>query len=133
MKGEFTGELTITSIDKTCKKWKLEHDVSFDIGYKGSGRTILVPKGSITDGATTSVFRGIYPAWSVYSRAAVIHDYLCDLKKDGTPHPLAPKYTDIDYVLWEAAIAVGTNRFNAFIIWCAVSVYHYVRYGLDKA
>lgn len=73
---EFT-KLLIVSPLPDGKKWVLRDEFSYDIGYKGSGNTITVPKGFVTDFASVPrVFWNIYPRWGKYGNAAVIHDYL---------------------------------------------------------
>lgn len=79
----FTGELTITEVDGRHGVWRLEQPLPYEVGFKGSGRWVIAPAEMTTDGATTMVFRPILPAWGTYSRAAVIHDHLCQLLRAG--------------------------------------------------
>jgi len=57
--------------------WQLNEEFDYEIGVKGSGKTIHVPKGYITDFASVpKIFWNIFPPTGKYGKAAVIHDYL---------------------------------------------------------
>lgn len=113
----FTGEVTVTQLAVKSKLWRLEHDLVFEVGYEGSGQEIVVPKGFITDGATIPQWLwGLLPCWGTYSRAAVIHDYLC-WKLHGTPHPLAPTRDKADAIFREAMRVCGTGPVTRFIVY----------------
>ena len=56
------------------RKWRLLKPVVCIAGEK----KIIVPEGFETDGASVPrIFWPICPAWSTYTNAAVVHDYLC--------------------------------------------------------
>lgn len=116
----FTGELTITEV--TWRVWRLEQDLVFEVGHEGSGRRIVVPKGFMTDGASVpQALWSLLPTWGRYSRAAVIHDYLCFLITKGQPHPEAPTRQEADDIFREAMRVVGTGTITRFILyWGAV-------------
>ncbi|RYD62768.1 MAG: DUF1353 domain-containing protein, partial [Verrucomicrobiaceae bacterium] len=83
----FTGSLTITEVALNWRVWRVEQDFTYEVGDKGSGRYITVPKGFVTDGASVPQFLwSLFPAWGSYSRAAVIHDLLCHLCHSPMPH-----------------------------------------------
>jgi hypothetical protein len=64
---------------------------------------IAVPKGFVTDGASVPQFLwSLLPVWANWSSAAVIHDYLCALIANNTPHPEAPTRYDADRIFLEA-------------------------------
>ena len=119
----FTGELTITEIDARRGLWRLEQPLPYEVGHKGSGRWVIAPAGMTTDGATTMLFRPILPAWGTYSRAAVIHDRLCDLLRAGTPHPEAPTYAAAARVYREAAKVSGTSLPVRWAMWAAIRLW----------
>lgn len=57
-------------------KWAVLNAFDYDIGELG-GEKIIVPKGFITDFASTPRFLWrIFPPWGPYRKAAVIHDWL---------------------------------------------------------
>jgi Protein of unknown function (DUF1353) len=106
----FTDELTVTHLDANWKLWRVERDFVYEVGAKGSGQTISVPKGFITDGASVpQLFWAVLPAWGSYSRAALVHDYLCYLLHKGTPHAEAPTRKRADQIFWEAMKVCGTS------------------------
>ena len=58
------------------RTWVTRKEFGYDIGEEGSGDTIDVPKGFMTDFA--SVPRPLWaflPRWGKYGNTAVIHDY----------------------------------------------------------
>lgn len=57
--------------------WVLRRKFSYDVGQEGSGETIAVPAGFITDFASVPrPLWAVFPKWGKYGNAAVIHDYL---------------------------------------------------------
>ena len=71
----FTEILTVSPL-ADGKTWVIRRDFGYDIGEEGSGNTIDVPIGFMTDFA--SVPRPLWallPRWGKYGNAAVIHDY----------------------------------------------------------
>jgi hypothetical protein len=58
------------------RTWITRRDFGYDVGAEGSGDTIDVPIGFMTDFASVPrVFWAILPQWGKYGNAAVIHDY----------------------------------------------------------
>lgn len=72
---KFTDELIVRSFDK---KWELVKPFSFY--YKKPNKTIqtiVIPKGFITDFASTPrILYPIIPPIGIYNKACIIHDYL---------------------------------------------------------
>lgn len=123
----FTGALTITELDAGRGLWRLEQELPYEVGSEGSNRWVIAPAGMTTDGATTMLFRPILPAWGTYSRAAVIHDHLCDLLRAGSPHPEAPTYATAARVFREAAKVTGTSLPVRWTMWAAIRVWFALR------
>ncbi|WP_442780893.1 DUF1353 domain-containing protein [Caulobacter sp. SL161] len=123
----FTGELTITELNARKGLWRLEEQLRYEVGSKGSGRWVIAPAGMTTDGATTMIFRPILPAWGTYSRAAVIHDHLCDLLRAGRPHPEAQTYAAAARVFREAAKVAGTSLPVRWAMWAAIRLWFALR------
>lgn len=99
----FTGKLTVSHMDVDWRLWMLEQPFIYEVGAKGSGRVIEVPKGFMTDGASVPRFLwAVLPTWGSYSRAAVIHDYLLYCLARGEPHPEAPTREAADLIFDEA-------------------------------
>ena len=101
--GAFTSELTITQLSGNdthgWRLWRLAEPLIYEVGGRGSGRVILVSKGFITDGPSIPQFLwSILPVWASWSRAGVIHDYLCYLIALNNPHPEAPTRDHADRI-----------------------------------
>ena len=73
---KFTRPLIVSPLPDG-KRWVLREEFSYDIGSKGSGDSVIVPVGFVTDFATVPrLFWTVYPKWGKYGNAAVVHDYL---------------------------------------------------------
>lgn len=117
----FTGSLTITHLDADWRLWRLEQPLQYDIGELGSGRTVVVPAGFVTDGASVPrPLWSVLPTWGRYSRAAVIHDFLCRAVAEGKPHPQAPDRKTADAIFYEAMAVCGVNGAVRLTMWAAV-------------
>ena len=123
----FTGPLAIIELDARRGLWRLGQALGYEVGFKGSGRWVIVPAGQITDGATTMAFRPLLPAWASYSRAAAVHDHLCDLIMAGTPHPEAPTYRAAARVFREAAKVCGTSLLVRWAMWAGIRLWFALR------
>ena len=122
----FTGDLTVTQLDIDWRLWRLEHDFMYEVGDKGSGKEILVPKGFLTDGASVPQFLwNFLPSWGSYSRAALVHDYLCYRLHDGRPHEHAPTRPDADRIFAEAMKVCGTGRLMRAVMYVGVRIGDY--------
>jgi len=107
----FTGPLALLHHHADWRRWELLQPLCYELGEKGSGRTITAPEGFITDGASVPRFLWAFlPTWGSYSRAAVIHDYLLWRIARGDPHPEAPTRAEADRVFDEAVCVCGTPR-----------------------
>ena len=72
----FTKILTISPLPDGSS-WYLRHPFGYDVGEKGSGDTVEVPVGYMTDFASVPrLFWILFPRWGKYGNAAVIHDFL---------------------------------------------------------
>jgi len=123
----FTAPLTITELDGRKGLWRVERELPYEEGHEGSGRWIIVPTGWPTDGATTMWFRWLYAAWGPWSRAAALHDHLCDLIKAGTPHPLAPTYAEAARIFRQAAKVGGTSLVDRWVMWAGIRLWFAVQ------
>jgi len=107
--------LTVTEQFSDWREWRLEQPLTF--------RAVTVPAGFITDGA--SVPRPLWwfiPSWGSYSRAAVVHDYLCLQLAQGTPHASAPTRKAADAIFYDAMVDCGVNTTVRFLMWAAVRI-----------
>ena len=73
---EFTKILVVSPL-ANGKSWYLREEFSYDVGSEGSGDTIKVPVGFVTDFASVPrPLWWLFPRWGKYGNGAVIHDYL---------------------------------------------------------
>lgn len=111
----------MTHMDANWREWRLEQPFFYEAGSLGSGRVISVPVGFVTDGA--SVPRPLWwllPAWGRYSRAALIHDFLCVQLNANTPHVEATTRRLADAIFYEAMGVCGTKWLVRNMMWLAV-------------
>lgn len=120
----FTGSLDVRHLDADWRIWELIEPLVYEVGYLGSGRTIIVPVGFQTDGASVPRF-----LWWCLSptgpwlRAAALHDFLCRSIAAGAPHPEAPTRRAADAVFLEAMAVLGVPRLVRTLMWAAVRAY----------
>jgi hypothetical protein len=87
------------------------------------GCPIVVPRGFVSDGAS-SPFRALITSWGGhYAAAALIHDYLYDCLNRGAPHPCGPTRKDADRVLREEMARSGVRPLVRLGIWLAVRAF----------
>lgn len=106
--------------DRTCRIWRLALPFSF----QSERGLIRVPVGMHSDGA--SVPRALWwflPPWGEGTRAALIHDRLCNRLNWGRPHPTAPTRPIADGIFHEALLASGVPRWRAWLAWAGVRTY----------
>lgn len=119
----FTEEILLSELASNWRLWRIERDFTYDVGALGSGRRIVVPAGFLTDGASVpKIFWSVLPCWGTYSRAAIVHDYLCWRLHQGAPHAEAPTRRAADAVFYEAMLVAGTGPLTARILWAGVRV-----------
>ena len=71
----FTNMLLVSPLPDG-KTWIIRSDFGYDIGAEGSGETINIPVGFMTDFASVPrLLWGVIPRWGKYGNAAVVHDY----------------------------------------------------------
>ena len=72
----FTEQLVVTPLSDG-KTWVILRPFSYDVGNVGSGDTVSVKTGFMTDFASIPRLLWIFlPCWGKYGNAAVIHDWL---------------------------------------------------------
>jgi hypothetical protein len=123
--GAFTSELTMTHLSGDAKHgwrfWRLAEPLIYEVGGSGSGRVIVVSKDFITDGPSIPRFLwSILPVWASWSRAGVIHDYLCRQTAKNNPHPEAPTRADADRIFFEAMTALNVGRVQKYALYWGV-------------
>jgi Protein of unknown function (DUF1353) len=117
----FASELTITQIPEAWRLWRLEKNLIYQ--SRDRGRVIRVYRGFITDGPSVPQFLwSILPVWGSWSRAGVIHDYLCCLIAAGRPHRAAPTRDHADRIFLEAMQALKVGRIRASLLYLGVRI-----------
>lgn len=105
--------------------WRLFNSLSYDIGYKGSDRKVIVPAGYLTDGASVPrIFWWVVSPQGRHGAAAIIHDYLCEyltVYDKAMPTPITRK--EADEIFKEALVNTGLSRSLVYSMFAAVSLY----------
>ena len=71
----FTKPLIVKPLDS--RKWELIEEFEYYTDVFKERTSIKVPKGFITDFASTPrILWSVFPPWGKYGKAAVLHDYL---------------------------------------------------------
>lgn len=120
--GAFASELTNMHLSgrdlRGPRRWRLTVPLIYEVGGRGSGRVICVPKDFVTDGPSIPQrLQWILPVWAIYSRAGVIHDYLCYLIVRNNPHPEAPTRDDADRIFFEAMTALNVGLVQKYALY----------------
>lgn len=106
---------------KAWREWTLLQDLWYEIGEKGSGRWIRVPKGFLTDGASTPrVIWAFLPSTGRYLQAAILHDYLYKVLQAGLTFPEVRSRGEADREFRLASLACGVSPAVAWILWLGV-------------
>lgn len=111
--------------DSGRSMWRVLQPLVWEVGAIGSGVTITVPAGTLTDLA--SIPRPLWaalPPDGPWTKAAVLHDALYkshgDLQRLG--HQLAFTRAEADKILDDAMAAVGVGRLARWAIYAGVRV-----------
>ena len=72
----FTEKLILSPLSDG-EKWVLRKEFSYDIGFKGSKNTIVIPVGFVTNFASIpKILWSILPPIGKYTSISILHDYL---------------------------------------------------------
>jgi len=113
----FTENLIVSPLPDG-RTWVLRKTFSYDVGEEGSGETIRVPVGFITDFASVPrLFWSIFPKWGKYGNAAVIHDYLYWVQDEQYPKKRA------DEIFLEGMLVLNVKKITAKILYWAVKYF----------
>jgi len=126
----FTGPLKLEEL-VPGKRWRILDTVRYEVGRKGSGFFIEVPAGFETDGASIPpALRLVLAVWGTYGRAALLHDWLYGLIRQGVFNSVIPRsgmtprearrWADREFRI--AALALGTSPWLAWFMWAGVRV-----------
>ena len=123
----FCTPLRVESVDP--RTWELLTNLRW-VGSDGD--VVEVPAGSHTDFASVpQIFQSIVPRTGAWTKAAVIHDHLCETlrldyefheQRPGAPCEDPPVFcpVDTDGVFEKIMVEDGVKRWKAAMIWAAV-------------
>lgn len=121
----YTDELEVSPFNDAMTLWILNKQFTYVIGDLDGDERVIVPKGFVTDFATTKGFQWLFPPTGTYGKAAVVHDYLCDFKKitlkDGSTRTCTRKEGDIIFL--EAMGVSNVNPVVKYVLFGAVRAY----------
>jgi len=111
----FTKILTVSPLGDG-RTWFLREEFGYDIGSEGSGDSIDVPVGFLTDFASVPrPFWWLFPTWGRYGNAAVIHDF-CYWRQDIDRRRA-------DRIFLEGMRVLGVGRTTRALLFSAVRVF----------
>lgn len=109
----FLGDVVVTPCGEDGKRWKLVQS----FGYRGKHDVFDVPEGFETDFASVPrVFVWLLPRYGRWTQAAVLHDYLWHLARQGGP----PSKADADGIFNRALRELEVPFLRRWIMWTAV-------------
>jgi hypothetical protein len=117
----FTEPLEVTILQKEeegriIASLLIPFDYYTDLNVLLPNNLITVPKGFETDFASVPrLFWSLFPPLGPYSKAAVVHDYLCTCKWVSSIEAAA--------IFHEAMLVLKVNRVTAFLLWLAVRLF----------
>jgi hypothetical protein len=101
----FTNALIVKKLRK--REWEVVESFSYDVGELGSGETITIPAGFVSDLASIPrPFWTVFPPDSDYTQAAVLHDWLC--KKRGKVEKVYD-YKKVSLIFLESMKVLGVS------------------------
>ena len=112
----FTENLIVSPLPNG-KTWVLRKQFSYDVGEEGSGETIKISAGFITDFASVPrLLWALVPKWGKYGNAAVIHDYLYWVQPKEYPKE------KVDDIFLESMLVLGVGNLKAKTLYHAVRI-----------
>ncbi len=112
---KFTGILEVSPL-ADGRTWILRKEFGYDIGKEGSGNSVDVPVGFMTDFASVPrMFRWLVSKWGRHGNATVIHDYCYWTQENGRDRKRS------DRIFKEAMEVSGVKAWRKWLIYLAVS------------
>lgn len=113
--------------------WVIKKEFTYFIRSEGSGLSVTVPVGFLTDGASVPPFaRSLINRMGAHSQAACVHDYLCETYRihrthsDGRVEPLNIQRKEIDAIFYEALEVIEFPKWKTLVIRLAVDCYRLI-------
>ena len=111
----FKTELVLSPLSDG-RRWRLVEPFEYHVGNYPSDNIVLVPRGYVTDFASIPrMFWHILPPWGKYGKAAVVHDYLCDIKDRPS--------SEVHRIFYEAMGVLGVPNWKRRVMYEAVRRY----------
>jgi len=103
--------------------WPKFYEVTQEFRYlSNAGKIVSVPKGFLTDGASTGPAWFVVPPWGPYQAGAVIHDWLISRYKAGNPQEGGETPLAIDNLFYEVMKEGGTYALLRNVMYAAVRI-----------
>ncbi len=116
----FTTPLIVSPLSDG-RNWRLVKSFTYHIGTKFSRHYIRVPKGFITDFASSpSQIWWLIPPWGRYGKAAIIHDYIFQTK--------IRTRKEADDIFREAMGVLGVEPWRIFLMYWFVRILGFLAY-----
>lgn len=113
----FTDDLVVRAIQKKKRPFVVERPFGYEVGDKGSGDLIRVPRGFETDFASVpGVFRCIVSPIGRHGKAAVLHDRLY-----ATGERRSRRESDLIFL--EAMQVLGVSPWRRYVMYGAVRLF----------
>lgn len=108
----FLTELEVKPADNG-RTWILLSEFQYHIGEFPSNDIVIVPKGYETDFASIPrLMWSIFPPWGKYGKAAVVHDWMCEMKDR--------KSSEVHDIFLEAMGVLGVPWWKRRAMWLGV-------------
>lgn len=101
------------------RNWQLR----WSLVYRGEEHGIAVPAGYVTDFASVPrMFSWLIPAFGIYTRAAIVHDYLITDILPKQAHLEVPEFTsrDVDGIFRRILRELGVPVTRRWLMWAGV-------------
>ena len=113
----FTEYLYVKKI--SSRKWEVTRAFDYHVGKEGSGEVVSIPKGFITDFASSPRITWIFfPPDGKYTQAAVLHDYLIKTKQYSR--------TKTNKIFLEAMEVLGVPLWKRLMMYWSCQVWTYI-------
>ncbi len=113
----FTEDLYVRKIG--VRKWEVTRSFDYHVGKEDSGEVVTIPKGFITDFASSPRITWVFfPPDGRYTQAAVLHDYLIKTKQYSRDKT--------NKIFLEAMEVLGVPMWKRLIMYWSVQVWTYV-------
>jgi hypothetical protein len=124
---KFTGQLSVNYHDNIYGQLAiLNEPLVWECDEKGSGLTVTIPAGYVSDGATVPrIFWWFMPPWGHRgTRAALVHDYLLEMLVDKrTPVAGIDTRSKCDWQFFLALKALGVPDWRARLTFWGVTAF----------